>query len=372
MDPWLFFEAGEVAVAENSDDNPWLEEDPTKQHIYNPSRILEFCAFLKHNHELPVAPREIVAAVAPLQVAALRPSVRENVLQVLADEVGESTEALSPLQWGAATLAKRYGMKVGRVGESMHNLHRITALRRVRAAAETACVFQESFLRQLLVTVARLCDIGHFRAVSYVEHIMHDETKIEAKARFPNDTHSEKQQVRCFVVEQSVAMLLEFVGAEPQGDNSPRQFISLEAMFSPAIRAGETATGETIAAILQSVNPTPLELLTPFPDFIRIIETDECAANPRAESLVWNERKACYPNMNMALLSSHCLCHKVHAAASKSWTLQAEVVSGLINVGKFLQGPGTMKRFRDSVLLLLGKQLEKTPARKYIEPPGAQ
>eukprot|EP00971_Amphidinium_carterae_P334734 6470178-Amphidinium_carterae.1 len=349
-DVWLFLEAGEEPPLADVGDaaNPWLEEDSTTDRRLIASEAAAD-APLPQRVELPVdgQPSE--------------------------EEVKEEEEDLSALRWGAATLAKKYGAKVGRVGESLDGLHRSSVLQRIRAAAEAACKAQESFLQRLLAIVGRLCHMGHFRPVTFIEHVAHDETKLEVKVRFPADSHSEKQQARCFVVEQSFSMLLEFIGAPGDDNSAPQQFLTLEGSFSPSIRAGDTATGETIAAVLNNVNPTPLPLLqAAFPDVVRVIETDECGANPRAESLVMKERQEKFPEMEIGHLTSFCLCHKVHSAAAKSWTLQPDVVSGLINVAKFLQGPGTMKKLRDSVFHLLSTHLQKKSQRDYIEPRDSQ
>eukprot|EP00971_Amphidinium_carterae_P040789 800522-Amphidinium_carterae.1 len=130
-------------------------------------------------------------------------------------------------------------------------------------------------------------------------------------------------------------------------------YFVLEGEFSPSIRASENSTGETTLAVLESCPKPPAELLALFKTCVRHCETDECGSNARAEQLFLLQQEQ-VPWLHCHF---HCLAHKAHACASKTWALQPTTVSSVIHTCKVLQGSGALARVKDAVADILAEKL---------------
>ena len=286
-----------------------------------------------------------------------------------------SQSKLTGVAWGAATLTSRFGAKVARVSDAVDGVDRRTVLRRVQAAAEVTMQKQQSTLDLLVAHASSQIKLGHWQGIAFVEHESYDETQLLVRAFHADDEHAQQQVTRMFVVEQQFSFLVRVLptmfrdDAEDVVDEEPL-FAAFHLHCSPQIRAADGCDGECTAAVLKSVLRAPATVTDDFAYRLRVAEADECPANPRAESLLLQERRAAKQDWSEFFLP--CLAHKVHAAATKTWNLQGATVSGIISVCKYLASGAAMKAFRQGVAEVVATNLRVVPASSHVLDAGAE
>eukprot|EP00971_Amphidinium_carterae_P337692 6474619-Amphidinium_carterae.4 len=252
----------------------------------------------------------------------------------------------SPLQWGAKFLQLHFHRASGKYMQA--DVVTSTAVLRVRAAAQYALQTQEMTLQAILNLVRSRSKNNIWRPVAAVEHILYDETELTVRV------DAEKQKGKIFVVERAFSMLIQRL---PLGTatnlcppSSADSYVLLEIPLSPRLRAGAGTAGEDVFEVLQHASPVvPMDDL--FELTTRLVESDEHGGNLRAEALIRLQR-----GRSWCHLHSLCLCHKVHAAALKSFALHEEVISGLVHTAKVLSTAGSMAKFKEAARLLLMKR----------------
>ena len=288
----------------------------------------------------------------------------------------------SPLAWGGAQLLHWRGQ---RIPKSMHFEDCVpsTARLRIHAAAEHTARAQQDAFEKLLAFAKDMISSKAWRPVCFVEHSLYDETPLELIVQYQGDNTGDKQLGKCFVVELEWGMVLEelpspLMTSQPSGLGSSRMF-TLRGRFSPCVRAAASADGETIMEVLRSAPSPPTTIADIFPVRIRHAETDEHAANPRAEALLHQQLREGWMHLHTL-----CYAHKIHTAATRTWNLpsEASTVTGLIHAGKHLTAAGSMKLLKDKISELVGLRLEvlriaaddgvRAAVLKYFTPPLQQ
>eukprot|EP00971_Amphidinium_carterae_P349571 6491084-Amphidinium_carterae.5 len=268
----------------------------------------------------------------------------------------QNDEHTTPLQEGANLLVQHYVGYVGKFRLSTDWLSAKHTLRRIQAAAEACLSGQQCVLEQVCALVGRMVRADCWEAIAFIHHIQYDETQQDIVLQFQGDSEADRQTAKVFVVEQSWAMLMRRHRAQmPLTDcsASDTEVFLLQGDFSPLVRGSESSTGETTAKVLQSCNMLPSsEALSPFKQCIRIVEVDDCPSNPRAESIILQDSPIAW-----TVLYFRCMAHKVHAAAQKSWGLQAKAVAGILHACKVLYGSGARSRLKDAAVALVAERL---------------
>ena len=183
----------------------------------------------------------------------------------------------------------------------------------------------------------------------YLEHVLYDETPLELCIQYAGDTKPDREVSKCFSVEASWAMLLQFSHAYRAED-----YVVIKGRKSAKVRAAGAATGEAIFKVLEAADAiTDQEVTKVFPRCTRVVETDENPANARAESFVVQSRKETWSE-----LRSPCLAHKIHSCATKSFPLHQTTIRGAVHTQKHLKTAGAMTRLKSAVATLAAARLE--------------
>ena len=223
-----------------------------------------------------------------------------------------------------------------------------TSKRRVIAAAEACAVEQAAARNRLLEYVERLVAAGEFSLVGAFDHWSYDETPMKLKV-FYDSQHGDVQKARVWAVENTFALLLQHAQFEGREEHQrPSGYLLVIARSSPAIRATQTAVGESIHKMLTSCT-AHLNDLSGYPFKVRVSETDEAGANSRAEAMIQAE----HPDWSHMWCT--CLAHKIHTSAKKVWNLVPDLITGLKNTCLVLRGPGSMAAMRDHAKQLLNE-----------------
>eukprot|EP00971_Amphidinium_carterae_P311561 6192294-Amphidinium_carterae.1 len=148
-------------------------------------------------------------------------------------------------------------------------------------------------------------------------------------------------------------------------DIQTSKYCILEIRFSQQLRAAASGGGETLFKLLLSTVQPPDDVQHVFPCCMRLVETDEHGANGRCERMLKIHR-----GPQWSSLTSLCLAHKVHAMAQKTWTLESDCVSAIIQVCKHLSSSGMMAKLKESMVLLAAERFEVRPA--LLLTPGAK
>ena len=240
------------------------------------------------------------------------------------------------------------------------DFNKATIQSRVHAAAEVVATSQAQALDTVVSVVQKMVSAGEWRAVAFIDHTLYDETPLWCRLTFQNSTEdTDVQQGKVLVIETSWLMLLQQLGSTyaqlqgtAPGSEVEKPFFTLQGTNSPALRGLGATTGETLASALESLPALPAGLDC-FESRTRLVEHDECGANPRCEAFVAKQR-----GPGWGRLSSLCLAHKCHASASKAWSLAPNLLTSLIHFAKVLNGTGALHSLKRSLGELAATRLQ--------------
>ena len=136
----------------------------------------------------------------------------------------------------------------------------------------------------------------------------------------------------------------------------------LEAYFSPQVRPAASTNAETVQAVLNTTFQVPVDLSSHFTLAVRFCESDGSKSNPRAESMVMEGRPSWQHTQWL------CLAHKVHAAATKNWELQASSVSAVIHTCKHLATSGACAKLKVSLKQLTRERFQFFNCKASLTP----
>ena len=281
-------------------------------------------------------------------------------LQVV-DEERAREEMSKSLYKTAFLLEQKFSKRVSPDLESLSQelgVQRKALQDRFFAVAEAALQHQIQQYNELASHSRRLACGEGCEQILFLEHMVYDETPLRTSVRLSGGRHTETAKV--FVLELGWKMLLRMSTddkgpAELSGSSeqaivaSQNNYLLLCGQYSIALRLGEGTSGEAVAAILRTC-PNPPDCATDFRFHSRLAEIDEAGGNKRAEAMLRSGRPDSW-----TYLTSHCLAHKVHNAAERTWAVSGndEIISGLIHVALFLKQPGTTQKFRKAVTTVL-------------------
>ena len=277
-------------------------------------------------------------------------------------EIGVDTEdapsatdwdALPPLAWGAEWLSQQLSLHV--TCPAPPSISRHTAMRRAEASAFATYRFQAEALESLCELTRRMSESGVWKPVMFLEHQLLDETPLRVRIEY-GDGLCDTQTGKVHVIETSFCLLVEIESQAlmPSSPEKLTRYIVFEVTASPQVRASQNATAETMFEIAKSVIQPPDPVHAIFPDLIRLIECDEGPANNRMEMLVQRSRESQWQH-----LRSLCMGHKVHLAASKSWSLQKPLLSQVKHASKALNMAGSMSRLKSAIAKLVAGRFQR-------------
>ena len=259
-----------------------------------------------------------------------------------ADDVPNNLDSSAPLLRAARLLKKPGTQKYADMEETLQ-ISRQHIPSWLRAAAECARECENGTFRKILAYSEMLVATGQ-----YTGHLLHkvkyDETMMHIRCCYSGgEMHNAYAKVFCFLESWSILL--------SSAVNDYEHFI-LRGGFMPKINVAQSATGETIAAIEDKMLSVPLAEST-LPVW-RLLETDECAANMRAEKIVSSQPDQ-GPKMHIV-----CAGHKTHQVASAVWEQFKWLHGGIVKTMVFLRSPGVFHRFVATFLRMIDEMLTVT------------
>ena len=119
----------------------------------------------------------------------------------------------------------------------------------------------------------------------------------------------------------------------------------------------QTTDAETIARLLGETLVVPTKKIA-LPVW-NLVESDEYAANVRAELLLSKQQQQQQQQQTQAPAKLHVLCagHKVHQITAKTWEFFTDLHKAFVKTMVFLRSPGMFARFQETFLSLLDSLL---------------
>eukprot|EP00971_Amphidinium_carterae_P032126 632497-Amphidinium_carterae.1 len=223
------------------------------------------------------------------------------------------------------------------------NRSRRQFVRDIQAVAEASLEYQEEFL-QHVVDYCRLKELdvhAGFKVMLVIHHIKYDETPMHIRGNYSEGEELHAHVGKVFVLQEEYTFLVRQEVAQGMGHT----YTTLKGAFSPQMRLLQNGTGDSIAAFLNASMVVPNHVAGIGQRHVRIVETDECAANLRAEKIMASTEKG-------ELKKCHIICsgHKAHQIASRCWDSFPHLHAGLVKALSFLKQPGVFQQFQDEFL----------------------
>eukprot|EP00971_Amphidinium_carterae_P059182 1169999-Amphidinium_carterae.2 len=205
---------------------------------------------------------------------------------------------------------------------------------KLRALGEASWKAQQEVVAKLVQYVDRMSDAG-VEGVAFIERMSYDATPCELPVAYAGEGMS-KVRAKLFAVERTWAMVI----------SAGMESFTLRGTLSNAARVSDRETAENIRNVLLDVEFLPANVDNVFKKVIRIAETDELAANCKAERILVETRSAQWRD---GTLHAICMAHKAHSSAEKTWEFMSHTISGAIHCYKALQDGTIMHRLRKAM-----------------------
>ena len=225
-----------------------------------------------------------------------------------------------------------------------------TLRRYLDASAELCVQRQLSLPREILQVLKRS---PHLTAVAAIQYCSYDETPMVVRMDYGSAEAGlalDKELAKVWVIRQEWALLLREKAVAPQAAEPQSSYLLLRGAFSPSIRGGAQTNADTILDVLQSSPSFPDLDTTEALLSIRLSETDSAGANLLAEHTL-------AAPVSRMVLHTHCQAHFIHAAATKTWTMNTDLVSGITRVSLALCTTHAMGRVRAALDNLIRTKL---------------
>ena len=160
--------------------------------------------------------------------------------------------------------------------------------------------------------------VGRMRPHTFCWKTKYDETPLKTRLGYSNNSSEMDLHRSAYIWNIESQWVCSFELA----DSSMLIFCGA---FAPEMRGTSGKTAEHIVKALQSCHGPPAHL--PFHLKVRIVDSDSAPSNHRAERIL-QERDA----RGWASVQTDCLCHKAHAAVSKTMELYKPVQTGIKNM----------------------------------------
>eukprot|EP00971_Amphidinium_carterae_P323523 6429238-Amphidinium_carterae.1 len=230
----------------------------------------------------------------------------------------------------------------------------LQVLRYMEATAELCRRGQTQLHHEVLEYVQSLH--GSLIPLAFIHHRSLDETPLRLRVAFEaEDAGGVSQLAKVYVVENHWSMVLK--RAAPLGETwQDSDFLLLTGSWSPSIVASSSSTGTAIAQIMaHCAHPDPL-VDTLFTRKYVLNETDEGAANLKAERLNTSSLD------NWTSLHWFCTAHKAHTVADKTFLLGKTTLTGVVNALMSVQTAQQVSRLGNALEHLVQHSLVVSPA----------
>ena len=248
---------------------------------------------------------------------------------------------------GAARLLHRGSFKMSQGAQEI-GTSRFQLVRLMRAAGECVSKHDADVFENVLAYCNMIVESKQGTA-HLVHKIKYDETRMHIRCSLQGGPiHDAFAKVFCILESWNIVL------------STPSRIAGQDRLvlcggFAPKVRVGQSATGETIAELLSRALTISDIAKAKFPAW-RLIETDECGANLRAEKIV-SSWPGTPPKMHII-----CAGHKTHQVASKTWEHLKPLHAGVVKTMVFLRSPGMFGRFLQTFMRLLDSMLVITSA----------
>eukprot|EP00971_Amphidinium_carterae_P352799 6492734-Amphidinium_carterae.4 len=283
-----------------------------------------------------------------------------NAIAGLADNAGQAAGSLMPT---ADFMVKRLAQHADLNMEASANdlgVDRKTLRQRLQALAESAVHCQTALVNRVLKYSADL-DGRTLKPLCFMQSQAYDETPMKIRIA-KSDKVGERRKV--FVVEQKWGALLQVTDA-----GGKEGFLFLKGSWSPMVRAADSGVGEAIRNVLLSCLPQYEQSLRlcSWQHVWRLVETDNLGANHRAERLYRATQAE-----QLKHLHAICVAHQVHSSATRTFNLEAGLISDIISCCKVLGENGLRSQFRECVRQSLPQWLHRVETQMSALPEGAK
>ena len=186
---------------------------------------------------------------------------------------------------------------IRRIAEDMQ-ISSQTVTRLFQCLAELARQQQEGALTGFLRYVELMAQGGHLTPRLFCQHIKHDETQLPCRANYPG-SDTEVMLAKTHVIQREWLAVLD---VEPRaGAKEDQRPLLVCGALSPIIQITQNIKAETLCELLKKVTALPSEVQV-FAQRVRVLETDECGSNLKAEQMLRSP--------DVQYLHSICAAHK--------------------------------------------------------------
>eukprot|EP00971_Amphidinium_carterae_P339872 6477916-Amphidinium_carterae.2 len=222
----------------------------------------------------------------------------------------------------------------------------------VMAMASAFTCMQNKFLARLLNYVRGLQSMGSLSPVAYIVGRKYDETPLRSKVAWDAGMEIECG-AKIMVLQREVSMLLAVKAAE---QDHTVEYVQLHIPFASMMRAAKSMVGGVVRALvdLSMHDLLPRAARELFPQVIELSCTDEHGSN-----MVCERSRQCDVQGEGVILHTVCDVHKASALAKGLFSLQPELISGVIHTAKLLQEAAGTSILRSACIQIVHARMER-------------
>ena len=205
----------------------------------------------------------------------------------------------------------------------------------LRAAGECSLKQEVALFENVLAYCNTLVLAGHAKA-SVLHKVKYDEIQMHIRCSYAEGPlRVAFAKVFCVLESWSIVM---------SSAHLTNGHLQIEGSFAPKVKVAQSATGESIAKVIEETLAVPGVAISAKMPIWRLLETDECAANLRGEKIL-AAQKGHPPKMHII-----CSGHKCHQVASKTWEFFNPLHSAVVKTLVFLRSAGIFPRFLQTIM----------------------
>ena len=241
-------------------------------------------------------------------------------------------------------------------------------IRYMRGIAMKCFTGQRYTLTELAHYIERLSGSGAIKCVALTFQQVYDETQHNLRVEFAGGAGLEGQTAKTFVVESAWTMLLHCIGGVGFNEAealAAKSWLRIQGTWSPTFLSADSATGQATASVLAKAPMLPPSLTKLFRFSTRLGESDEAAANAKAERLFQTYLRSegfVFEHVHWA-----CSAHKAHAMAEKTFDMADAALAGVCATLLAVQKAQPLRKLRTALLDIIKEQLRVLPQQPLTE-----
>ena len=235
----------------------------------------------------------------------------------------------------------------------------------LRTAAWQAFEAQRALFRNLCLYLWQMKEAGSLSPLLLLQRVSYDETPLRVALTWDSSEGRGTEVGKVFCMESSWAVLVKRCegGSEdkPDESESTKGFEVYRGHFTPQLRAADAKNGEAISMVMSTCVDLIDELPVPdlFQRYVRLVDTDSCPANERAERL-W---AAFRPQWSRFLVP--CSAHRMHAASEKLLKMLPTWHKGVVRSLLLAQRSQNLSAMRRALMEVIREKCRLVPAHQY-------